>query len=160
MGITMVSDVCPPEKRTSIFIYLTASVLIAELIAPILAARLMEHGNWTPLLLALALQQVGICIAFWFPETLHLRDLPEPKDGDEEERIELRFKQQGHGFKAQLRNFKDAFAFVRSDVTLALVVFTFLANRLGRQALTLLIRYASVRYSWKIAKVRTPYYCE
>ncbi|KAF2787700.1 MFS general substrate transporter [Melanomma pulvis-pyrius CBS 109.77] len=152
MGITMVSDICPPEKRTSIFVYLTASVLVAELIAPILAAKLMEHGNWIPLILALALQQVGICIAFWFPETLHLRDLPEPKDGDEEERIELRFKQQGHGFKAQLRNFKDAFAFVRSDLTLALVVFTFLANRLGRQALTLLIRYASVRYSWKIAK--------
>ena len=125
---------------------------VAELLAPIIAAKLMEKGNWLPLLLALAIQQVGIFIAFLFPETLHLRDLPEPKD-DDEERIELQSKDKGHGFKAQLAHFKDALMFLKSDVTLGLVVFTFLANRLGRQALALLIRYASKRYHWKIQKV-------
>jgi hypothetical protein len=153
VGVTMVSDIVPPEKRTSIFVYLSASMLVAELIAPILAAKLMAHGNWVPLLLALAIQQVAICIVFLFPETLHLRDLPEPRDEQEVERIELaaRGKQLGHGLKAQLANIKDAYVFVKQDLTLALVVFTFLANRLGRQALSLLIRYASKRYSWTIA---------
>jgi hypothetical protein len=33
---------------------------------------------------------------------------------------------------------------------LGLVVFSFLANRLGRQAITLLVRYASKRYDWQI----------
>jgi hypothetical protein len=148
----MMSDIVPPEKRTSTFVYLSASILVAELIAPIMAAKLMVYGNWIPLLLALAIQQAAICIVFLFPETLHLRDLPEPKDQEEVERIELatRGKDLGHGLKAQLANFKDAYAFVKQDLTLALVVFTFLANRLGRQAISLLIRYASKRYSWTI----------
>jgi len=153
IGVTMVSDIVPPEKRTSIFVYVSASVLVAELIAPIMAAKLMVYGNWIPLLLALAIQQVAIFIVFLFPETLHLRDLPEPRDEDEVERIELaaRGTELGHGLKAQLANIKDAYVFVRQDFTLALVVFTFLANRLGRQATSLLLRYASMRYSWSIA---------
>lgn len=117
-----------------------------------MAARLMEKGDWFPLLLALAIQQVGITIAIFFPETLHLRDLPEPKDGDDRS-IELQTKDHGRGLKAQIRHLQDAFAFLRSDLTLALVVFTFLANRLGRQGLALLIRYASKRYNWEIKKV-------
>ncbi|KAF2732343.1 MFS transporter-like protein [Polyplosphaeria fusca] len=157
VGITMVSDICPPEKRTAIFLYLTASVLVAELIAPILAARLMESGNWFPLLLALAIQQVGICIAIFFPETLHLRDLPEPVDPPLSPSIELQTKPKTSirklfGFRAQVGHFRDAYLFLRRDYQLALVIFTFFANRIGRQALTLLIRYASKRYHWKISQ--------
>ncbi|CAO2654049.1 Nn.00g107820.m01.CDS01 [Neocucurbitaria sp. VM-36] len=151
IGITMVADIVPPEKRTSIFLYLTACVLVAEMVAPIMASRLMEKGDWLPLLLALAIQQVGICIAFLFPETLHLRDLPEPRDGEDPD-IELQPKGSHFTLKAQLRNFQTAIDFIKSDWTLCLVVFTFLANRLGRQAITLLVRYASKRYSWEIKK--------
>lgn len=150
----MVSDIVPPEKRTSIFLYLTAGVLVAELIAPILAAKLMDNGDWLPLLLALAIQQIGILIGLWFPETLHLRDLPEPRDGDTEPDIELLEKNRSpFAIKTQLRNFQDVFTFLRRDAKLGLVIFTFLANRLGRQALNMLIRYASKRYHWKIQKV-------
>ncbi|KAH7378367.1 major facilitator superfamily domain-containing protein [Pyrenochaeta sp. MPI-SDFR-AT-0127] len=152
IGLTMISDIAPPEKRTTIFLYLSASVLIAEMIAPIMAARLMEHGDWLPLLLALGIQQVGICIAFFFPETLHLRDLPEPKDREDDQSIELQPMGGHFTLKAQVRNFQTAFHFLKSDRTLVLVVTTFLANRLGRQAITLLIRYASKRYSWEIKK--------
>lgn len=143
------------RNRTSIFLYLLASVLIAELIAPILAARLMEHGDWLPLLLALAIQQVGIFISFFFPETLHLRDLPEPADSDSggPEEIELQPIKKGAGSQA-LKYFKEVILFLRRDAMLALVIFTFVANRLGRQSLSLLIRYASKRYHWKIQKVR------
>jgi hypothetical protein len=149
IGLTMLTDIVPPEKRTTIFLYLTASVLVAEMIAPVLAARLMEKGDWLPLLLALAIQQVGICIAFFFPETLHLRDLPQPKDGGDVS-IELQPKGGHFTLKAQLRNFKVAYIFLRGDKMLSLVVFSFMANRLGRQAITLLVRYASKRYGWEI----------
>lgn len=151
LGVTMISDIVPPEKRTTIFLYLSASVLIGEMIAPILAARLMEHGDWLPLLLALAIQQAGICFAFFFPETLHLRDLPEPTD-NHEEGIELQPLGSHFTLKAQIRNIKSAFHFLRNDWTLSLIVFTFLANRLGRQAISLLVRYASKRYNWEIKK--------
>lgn len=151
IGVTMIADMVPPDKRTTVFLYLTACVLFGEMIAPIMAARLMEKGDWLPMLLALAIQQVGILIAFFFPETLHMRDLPEPKDGDEE-MIELSPKGSNFTFRAQLQNFQTAIHFLRSDWTLGLVVFTFLANRLGRQAVTLLVRYASKRYGWEIKK--------
>ena len=131
---------------------------MSELIAPIVAARLMDNGDWLPLLLALAIQGAGTCIALPFPETLHLRDIPEPRDGDAETEIELRAADQGSSFaiKTQLRNFKDALAFLRRDKTVALVIFTFVGNRLGRQALNMLIRYASKRYKWKIQKAWRP----
>jgi hypothetical protein len=149
IGLTMLTDIVPPEKRTTVFLYLTASVLVAEMVAPILAAKLMEKGGWLPLLLALVIQQVGICIAFLFPETLHLRDLPEPKDS-EDQSIELQPRGGHFTLKAQLRNFQVAYTFLKSDKMLGLVVFSFMANRLGRQAMTLLVRYASKRYGWEI----------
>lgn len=153
IGICMISDIAPPDKRTTIFLYLTASVLLAEMVAPIMAAKLMEFGDWLPLLLALGIQQVGITIAFFFPETLHLRDLPEPADGDVDRDIELEpMKGSNFTLKAQLRNFSSAIRFLRQDWTITLVVSSFLANRLGRQAMTLLIRYASKRYGWEIKK--------
>ncbi|CBY02112.1 similar to MFS transporter [Plenodomus lingam JN3] len=151
IGITMLSDIVPPEKRTSIFLYLTATVLVSEMMAPILAARLMDHGDWFPLVLALAIQQAGISLAFVVPETLHMRDLPEPKDGVEEVVV---VKPTGSHFtiRSQIQNFRTAIIFLRSDWTLALVVFTFMANRLGSQSLSLIVRYASKRYGWEIKK--------
>jgi hypothetical protein len=130
-----------------------AAILVAEMVAPILAARLMQYGDWYPLLLSLAIQQLGVFVALAFPETLHLRDLPEPRD-DVSESIELQTRKEGFGFRAQLKNFKAALLFLRSDLTVALVILTFVANLLGRQSLSLLIRYASKRYNWEIKKVR------
>ncbi|KAF2107682.1 major facilitator superfamily domain-containing protein [Lophiotrema nucula] len=155
IGLTMLSDIVPAEKRTTVFLYVTASVMVAEMIAPILARILMERGDWYPLVLALAIQQVGVSIAALFPETLHLRDLPEPRDHERRNSVELHPPKtkirQLFGFKAQVRHFKDALDFLRRDWQLALVIFTFFASRIGRQALSLIIRYASKRYHWKIA---------
>jgi MFS family permease len=152
VGLTIVSDIIPAEKRTSIFLYLTACILVAELISPIAAAALMKNGNWLPLVLAQAILAIAVIMAAFFPETLHSRDLPKPPEYQETESIELQspHKSDGHGFKAQLVHLLDAVRFVRRDYTLALVVFSFLANRLGPQSLNLLIRYASQRYDWTI----------
>lgn len=151
IGITMISDVVPPEKRTTIFLYVTACVLVAEMVAPIMAARLMESGDWLPLLLAMAIQISGALIALFLPETLHLRELPEPKDTGTET-FELQQKTSDFHWRSQLRNFQSAVHFLRDDWTVALVVFTFLTHRLGRQAIGLLVRYASKRYTWEIKK--------
>ena len=59
----------------------------------------------------------------------------------------------GLGIKAQLGHFKTAFLFLKSDTTLMLIIFTFFGNRIGRNAMSLLIRYASKRYNWEIKKV-------
>ncbi|PVH96820.1 MFS general substrate transporter [Periconia macrospinosa] len=151
IAMTMVSDVCPPEKRTNIFLYLTAAVLLSEMIAPVISSRMMEKGDWLPLLVSVGIQQIGVTAALICPETLHLRDLPEPTE-DETDTIELRPKDEGLGIKAQLGHFKSAFLFMKSDTTIMLIIFTFFGNRLGRNAMTLLIRYASKRYNWEIKK--------
>ncbi|KAJ8112694.1 hypothetical protein OPT61_g5000 [Boeremia exigua] len=150
IGITMISDIAPPEKRTTIFLYLTASVLIAEIVAPIMSARLMENGDWYPLVLALVFQQCGVLLAVFFPETLHMRE--QPKHGGTPALAIQTQPKSHHAFspRQQVQHFKDAFQFLKSDRTLALVVFTFMANRLGRQGITLLVRYASKRYGWEI----------
>jgi|SRR5690242_876722 len=149
IGITMISDIAPPEKRTTIFLYLTASVLVAEIVAPIMSARLMEIGDWYPLVLALIFQQCGVLLAVFFPETLHMREQPTHSDSVA---VAVQVLPKGHAFspRQQIRHFQDAFQFLKSDRTLALVVFTFMANRLGRQGITLLVRYASKRYGWEI----------
>jgi MFS family permease len=84
----------------------------------------------------------------FFPETLHMRARPE--QGVNAKDIQAQVK--GHAFspRQQIQHFQDAFHFLKSDRTLALVVFTFMANRLGRQGITLLVRYASKRYDWEI----------
>jgi hypothetical protein len=145
----MIADIVPPEKRTTVFLYLVACVSVADIVAPIMAARLMEKGDWLPLLLALAIMGVGVIIGAFFPETLHLRDLSEPKDGHDQD-VELESISKNLSFVAQYHNFRSVVDFLMSDWTLAMVVFTFLANRLGRQAMSLLIRYASKRYNWEI----------
>ncbi|KAG9388681.1 ProP Permease major facilitator superfamily [Pyrenophora tritici-repentis] len=151
IGITMMSDIAPPEKRTTIFLYVTACVLVSEMVAPILAARLMESGDWLPLMLAMGIQVSGAMIALFLPETLHLRDLPEPKDRDLQT-FELQPTTSDFHWRSQIRNFQATVHFLRDDWTVALVVFTFLIHRLGRQAMGLLVRYASKRYTWEIKK--------
>jgi hypothetical protein len=153
IGITMISDIAPPDKRTTIFLYLTASVLIAEIVAPIVSARLMENGDWFPLVLSLGIQGAGILVAVFFPETLHLRDIPEPRNHEQQSiRLQTLFAKDSFQLQHQVQNFRSAYYFLKSDWTLAMVVFTFMANRLGRQAMSLLVRYASKRYSWEIKK--------
>ncbi|KAF3035648.1 hypothetical protein E8E12_000603 [Didymella heteroderae] len=149
IGITMISDIAPPEKRTTIFLYLTASVLIAEIVAPIMSAKLMEVGDWYPLVLALIFQQCGVILAVFFPETLHMREQSRPAEIIARP-VQVHAKNHAFSPKQQIRHFQDAFEFLKSDRTLALVVFTFMANRLGRQGMTLLVRYASKRYQWEI----------
>jgi hypothetical protein len=147
----MISDIAPHEKRTAIFLYLTASVLVTEMVAPILSVRLMESGEWTPLVISPIIQLAGTMLAIAFPETLHLRDLPESRTRRSRS-MEPRTNGNDSWLKSQLKHFEAAYHFLKYDWTLALIIFTFMANRLGGQVTSLLLRYASKRYNWEIKK--------
>jgi MFS family permease len=151
-GMTMISDVTPPEKRTNVFLYTTAAMLLSETIAPILASRLMGKSSWIPLLLAYAIQQLGVTIAMFCPETIHMQDQFDSRAIESERAMETSKEEQIYSFKAQLSYFKAAFIFLKSDSTLMLVVLSYLGNKSGRQAIQLLVRYASKRYDWEIKK--------
>lgn len=59
-------------------------------------------------------------------------------------------KQKGYGFKAPRQRLQDTMQFLKCDISLTLVVFTFLVNRLGRQSTDLLLRYSLKRCHWTI----------
>ena len=151
IALTMISDVAPAEKRTTIFLYLTACVLVAEMVAPMMASKLMEYGDWLPLLLALTAQALGFIVSLLLPETLHMRDTEESKESDNQN-TQVQPVASDFSVRSQLRNFQAALSFLSGDWTVTMVVFTFLANRLGRQSIALLVRYASKRYNWEIKK--------
>lgn len=146
----MISDVTPPGKRTNVFLCITAAMVFSEMIAPVLASRLMKHGNWLPLLLAFAIQQLGVSIVLFCPETIQTRNPLGPRADDRKGAVEVMEQERGFGSKAQFGYYKDALVFLRSKPTLMLIMFSYLGNRSGRQALQLLVRYASKRYDWEI----------
>lgn len=152
VGMTMISDATPPDKRTNMFLITTASAQLGEIISPILASRLMEKSDWHPLLLAFAIQLVGITTAIFCPETMRMQNVPDTHTIDGERVMEMPRKKQEFGFKAQLGHFRDAFVFLKNNHMIILIVFSYFGNRFGIQAIQLLLRYASKRYSWEIKK--------
>ena len=135
------------------FLYVTASV-VAELIAPALSS-----GLWSSIILGTVIEGIFIAIALSIPETLHLRNakLLESSEMEEQRSMDMAsqhsLEQKGHGFKAQLQRPRDTMQFLKRDINLTLVAFTFLVNRLGRQSTDLLLRYSSKRCHRTIQKV-------
>ncbi|KAF2807397.1 MFS general substrate transporter [Mytilinidion resinicola] len=155
---TMLSDVVPPERRTTIFFYVGATLLVSEVIAPAIGFWLMKYGDWLTFCVGAAISGLAVVLACFLPETLHSRDQPElPDDRLEDEVDDLAErtsmssgKGHGHGFKDQIHRLRETLHFLKKDLSLTLVVFTFLVNRLARQSQDLVIRYASKRYGWTI----------
>ena len=141
------------------FLYVTASVLVAELIAPALSSILMKSGLWSPIILGAVIEGFSVAIALFIPKTLHLRNakLLESSEMEEQHSMDMAsqrsLEQKGHGFKAQMQRPQDTMQFLKRDISLTLVVFTFLVNRLGRQSTDLLLRNSSKRCHWTIQKV-------
>ncbi|XTI83152.1 hypothetical protein V2W45_84965 [Cenococcum geophilum] len=166
----MVSDVVPTENRWGctfpfrfstdsgveqlFFLYVTASVLVAELIAPALSSIPMTNGLWSPIILGAVIEGFSIVIALFIPETLHLRNAKplEPSEMKEQRSMDMASqcssKQEGYGFKAQMQRLRDMMQFLKRGINPTLVVFTFLVNRLGRQPTYLLLRYSWKRCHW------------
>lgn len=154
--MTMLADVTPPRKKTAVFLYATAVVLVCEIVGPLLASKLMQKGDWLPLFLSLGVQQVGVVVSFFCPETLKKGERPEPRENsveDDRARVADKAKKElVFGLRAQMQSFKDAFGLLRSNGKLILVMFSYVGYRSGSQATQLLVRYASKRYNWEIKK--------
>lgn len=93
----------------------------------------MKYGEWLPLFLGAATEGLAILLALLVPETLHLRDLPDPPlnvsgpndEFDAHAAHRPSSKGRGHGFKGQLHRLNEALRFMRLDISLSFVVFTF-----------------------------------
>lgn len=124
---------------------------------PPTASYLMERNLWSPLMAGFVAQTLGVLVAIILPETLVVTleksaDVPQADNSTGGESILNKQKLSSNSRKL-VQRVGDAFEFLNRDTAVALLVFGFLVLRLGKQAITLLLQYASKRYGWTIAQV-------
>ncbi|KAL4942933.1 hypothetical protein BDV06DRAFT_211436 [Aspergillus oleicola] len=172
MAYAMITDVVSPEKRAFVFYIVAAAILLGEILAPPISALLMSWSPWVPSLLAMLFQLLGLFAAALVSETRFAK-IPTPQklheeDGDDAEQ-EI-FNQGGHTTdndrdstsKTELHGWMETLKRYLNDVrrinwkninfNMVYIVSTFLLASIGRQALQLVIPYASKRFSWSISR--------
>ncbi|KAJ5382218.1 Major facilitator superfamily domain general substrate transporter [Penicillium concentricum] len=166
MAYAMLTDMVPSHQRASVFFILSAATLLGEIVATPVAAFLMSWSPWIPSLFGLFFECLGLLGATFISDIPFIsascddqRNMEE--DGEDEENAE-----QGHNLSSMddppyvrwknviRRQWKQ----IRHDymaswsTNLFCTVGAFLLASIGRQALQLIVQYASNRFSWSIAR--------
>ncbi|KAF3221547.1 hypothetical protein TWF106_006146 [Orbilia oligospora] len=111
---TIMTDLTLPEHRASIFLFMNAAVLIAEMLVMPLAATLMRTNPWIPVNIGLATVALGSLITISIlPETVHLQET-ESEDTEEERDSFSEGEDSGllSGAKRALHSSKDLFSLI------------------------------------------------
>lgn len=145
--------------RASVFFILSAATLLGEIIATPIAAFLMSWSPWIPSLLGLFFECLGLLgAAFISDMPFNSAPCNEPRglEGQEEGRTltavhdstYLRWKR---AIRRQWNHIRNGYM-VSWNANLFCTVGAFLLASIGRQALQLMVQYASSRFSWSIAR--------
>ncbi|KAI9751276.1 MAG: hypothetical protein M4579_006129 [Chaenotheca gracillima] len=159
---SVLADSVPWDERASTFFRLQAAQLVAEIIGPSIGSALMSHDLWLPVYVGLTLDAITVfSTLIALPETLNAR-LADP----ELESVEVfsdsaSSSDSSNGFGALIRrnirdlaqNFKSALDFVAHNITVSLLVFTFLSHVISRSAMEVLFQYVPHRFGWSISEV-------
>jgi len=137
--------------------------VVSEILAPSVASFLMKYSPWIPLLLGELFVTSSLFFVMFLPETLHLRS---PDKSIAEDPIQgvstvdgiaeaiqpdfLSTSQPKINLK-RLTSWLARFVEVISSVALLLLISTFLAKALMRQAIDLFLQYFSVRFGWSLS---------
>ncbi|KAK5989003.1 Efflux pump ustT [Cladobotryum mycophilum] len=155
MAYTMISDVFPAERKSSIFFLLAAVILLGEILATPISAVLMSYTPWLPSLLGIAFEVIGLAAAALVTETLPKSSKVED---DEREQGPGQHSVSGDqdGWAAQMSQRWNRLRHSHYDFSLSmnlfLIIGAFILASIGTQALQLVIQYASKRFSWSIAE--------
>ena len=154
----------------STFFRLGASNFLCFLVAPPLAARLMEINPWVPLTLGLGVQSLAILVTMALPETLGFRKPADPtpptparfsKDDEKTETnppltaTEPSIPLAGGNLsgKTLLVSFMENSAFLFKDWRILFFAGTYPIRMLVSPLGSLLLQYVSKRYQWTFAQV-------
>ncbi|GKZ28480.1 hypothetical protein AbraIFM66950_007148 [Aspergillus brasiliensis] len=158
MAYAMITDVVPVSKRAHVFFLLAAAMLLGEILATPLSAFLMSWSPWVPSLLGVAAQSLGLLGTTLLPETKPQKTVDQEGGDDEDNQHDTDDSapsQYSPGrFLSTLRNQWNqarGITINARSVNLICIVCSFLLASIGRQALQLIIQYASRRFSWSIA---------
>jgi hypothetical protein len=124
-------------RRTSFFFLLAAVILTSEILASPASALLMwKNSPWLPSLIGIAIQSIGVMAAYGLPETLatsntSCRESYRHMDSDANPNTSSNLK--------------------LNSTNVCILVALFFAS-IGKQALQLVIQYASLRFGWSVAE--------
>ncbi|CAO2650498.1 Nn.00g017900.m01.CDS01 [Neocucurbitaria sp. VM-36] len=149
MAYAIVTDVFSPEERSSVFFLMAAVILVGEILAsPISSLLMWKNSPWLPSLVGLGIQTIGLIATYALPETW----VPSPprhrQNHPEEVSVSDANLKAGWTRKVK-RRILEHMPF-SSSVIYILVAFIFAS--IGKQAVQLIIQYASVHFRWSIAK--------
>jgi len=137
--------------------------LVSELLAVLLSAPLININPWIPFLAGSGLYLIGLCLtAFWVAENFKLVDRIQrpPEDAlngivSEEESEEEYAGSIRVRLREGLSQLSHAAQWVRRNLNILLVLSSFFVAQLGRQAVTILLQYATKKFTWTYSQVDT-----
>ncbi|KAK4215430.1 major facilitator superfamily domain-containing protein [Rhypophila decipiens] len=161
MAYAMISDLCPSEKRASVFFLIGAALIMSEVLAGPLSAAMMTYWDpWFPLLTGSFLQLIAFFTAALLPETMPSPDpetvplisLLDHQDEEEEEEQDDTIPLMD--WKQVYSNITTYHADIKAlllNRNVSSLVFSVLFASVARQAVQLIVQYASKRFNWTIA---------
>lgn len=156
---TVLADVTPQAERASVYLRLSAALLVAELLANPLGGALLELSVWLPLGVGFVIAIISALTLAFMPETLDLIKRADEREGlvsDDEAAAE-----DDGGKESILRraihtireNAADTWKFVLGNQRVVLLMLPMVFYIIGRLVQELLMQYARARYGWSWSKV-------
>lgn len=158
-SMMIVTDATPEASRSKVFFLCQAIFLVAELFGPAIGSLFMESsGVWPPLVIGLLCTVATAALSFIVPETRSWIDSSHsPTRPDAEDAASAAATGSSYGLRESIREIFDSIAttikFVRRHRNVWMLVLSFLVVDFSRQSLSILVQYASARYSIPISKV-------
>ncbi|THY43355.1 MFS general substrate transporter [Aureobasidium pullulans] len=144
MIYTIITDVQAEAERTNTFFYISVCGMIADLIAPTLAASLMTVSPWLPFTIGISAMAFAMLLTLSIPETYHARTriTSSPRQGP----IDAQPKPYGllHHLNKILAMFKSR--------SLCLIFVSFVGEQLILKNSGFAMRYVSKRFSWPLSR--------
>ncbi|THV95592.1 MFS general substrate transporter [Aureobasidium pullulans] len=144
MIYTIITDVQVEAERTNTFFYVSVCGMIADLIAPTLAASLMTTSPWLPFTIGISAMAFAMLLTLSIPETYHARTriTSSPRQGP----IDAQPKPYGllHHLNQILAMFKSR--------SLCLIFVSFVGEQLILKNSGFAMRYVSKRFSWPLSR--------
>ncbi|THZ20899.1 MFS general substrate transporter [Aureobasidium pullulans] len=144
MIYTIITDVQVEAERTNTFFYISVCGIIADLIAPTLAASLMTVSPWLPFTIGISAMAFAMLLTLSIPETYHARTriTSSPRQGP----IDAQPKPYGllHHLNQILAMFKSR--------SLCLIFVSFVGEQLILKNSGFAMRYVSKRFSWPLSR--------
>lgn len=136
--------------------------MIAEVLATPVSAYLMTFDPWFPYVLGIILLVLGTTPALFLPETLEdakakrsiITHGSDSGDSSETEPVNKTATQE---VLRQMREFKESTKFIWRDSNVYLMVLVLFVSFMSRQSTNIIMQYASKKFDWSIARVRSPH---